>query len=277
MITTSKDWVSRYLEDGVYFPIPALSDTEAAAFRAGVEDFERTFEFRYGRAPRSSECGECHLNFDWARRLALHPGLLDIAEAVLGEDVLVHATTIFHKRPHSGTYVTWHQDGYFMRLDQPDYLSVWVALSDSTAENGCLRVVPGSHRNGRVAHGTDSVAERNLLASGLEVSSPVDEKDAADVVLRAGEVSLHHVNIVHGSNPNHSSTSRIGFAIRYVAPHVRQAAPHYPVVLGRGHDNFGGFRHHTDPAIEDMEKALEAHMQFCQELAAIRRASGRRT
>lgn len=164
-----------------------------------------------------------------------------------------------------------------MRLDRPDFLSVWVALSDSTPENGCLRVVAGSHRNGRMPHGDGAAADRNLLTSGLEISEEVKESDATDVVLRAGEASLHHIDTVHGSNPNRSASGRIGFAVRLVAPHVRQAGPHHSVVLARGRDGFGGYRIHTDPPFENAEAALDAHFAFSQELLAQRVAAGRKS
>ncbi len=274
---TAADWVGRYCEDGVFFPIPVLSREETCFFRNSVEDFERRFEARFGRAPAGAEVGQCHLHFEWASRLATDPRLLNIAEAVLGPDILIHSTTIFHKRPLSGTYVTWHQDGYHMELGKPDLLSVWVALSDSNPENGCLRLVPGSHKNGRLPHGQDAVAERNLLTSGLEISVAVDETEATDVVLREGEVSLHHVNIVHGSRPNDSAFSRMGFAIRYAAPHVRQRSAHHPVVLARGEDRFGEYSHYAESPEPDMGRALDEHVRFAQELVAQRVAAGRKT
>ena len=85
------------------------------------------------------------------------------------------------------------------------------ALTDSVVGNGCMRVVPGSHQRPILPH-RDTYAPDNRLSRGQEIEVDVDERDAVDVVLRAGEMSLHHVNIIHGSNPNPSDGSRIGFA-----------------------------------------------------------------
>jgi non-heme Fe2+,alpha-ketoglutarate-dependent halogenase len=264
--------VSSYRQDGVLFPVPALSRVEAAEFVHCIENLRQA----HGGSPKSYELSQCHLHFDWARRLVTHAAILDAVEDVIGPDILVHATSIFQKRPYDRTYVTWHQDGYYMRLDRPDFVSAWVALTDSTRENGCLRVVKGSHRNGCLAHTDAAVAERNLLSSGLEVAVQVDESTATDVLLRAGEMSFHHVNLVHGSNPNRSGFHRTGLAIRYVAPHVKQASPHHRVLLARGEDRHGHFDLQTDLPPEDFEQALAAQRRFSAELRARRQAQGRR-
>src|SRR5439155_26986027 len=100
--------------------------------------------------------------------------------------------------------------------------------SDSTAENGCMRVVAGSHQLDYQKH-VDTHAQENLLSRGQEVAVAVDEADATDVVLRPGAMSLHHVRIVHGSNPNRSDRRRFGYAVRYIMPRVRQSGQRWPV------------------------------------------------
>jgi ectoine hydroxylase-related dioxygenase (phytanoyl-CoA dioxygenase family) len=97
-----------------------------------------------------------------------------------------------------------------------------------------MRVLPGTHRQ-RLAH-CERRHDDNLLTSGLTVAGDIDQTAAVDLVLRAGEMSLHHVQIVHGSEANRSASKRIGFAIRYVAPDVNQALEHHVVVLARGRD-----------------------------------------
>lgn len=264
--------IADYRQDGVLFPAAALTPEEAAGYLNCIEEIERA----YGGNPKSHELSQCHLHFEWARRLVSHAAILDAVEDVIGPDILVHATSIFQKRPYDGTYVSWHQDGYYMRLDRPDFVSAWVALTDSTRENGCLRVVKGSHRRGRLAHTDSAVAERNLLSSGLEIAVRVDESTATDVVLRAGEMSFHDVNIVHGSNPNLSGRHRTGFAIRYVAPHVKQASSHHPVLLVRGEDRHGNFDVHTESPPEDFAQAVAQQKRFSANLRAMRQAEGRR-
>ncbi len=261
--------LNSYRADGILFPVSVLEQSEVSACRASLEQLEA----HLGGAPKSHELGQCHLYFSWAYRLASDPRILDAVEDVIGPDIVVHATTIFLKRPYDATFVSWHQDGYYLGLDQPDFVSAWVALTNSTPENGCLRVVRGSHRNGIVRHGNSAKSEQNLLTSGLEIAVAVEESEATDVVLRAGEMSLHHVNIVHGSNPNRSANARAGFAIRYVAPHVTQARPHFPVLLVRGRDPYGHFEIQNEVPGDDFEQSLAAFREFSNKLMARRRAT----
>lgn len=249
-----------------------LEPAEVIGFRSALERLEQCF----GGAPKGHDLNQSHLHFGWAYRLATHPRILDAVEQLLGPDVLIHSSTIFKKRPYEGTYVSWHQDTYFMRLDKPDLVSAWVALSDSNRENGCLRVVRGSHRRGNLAHTDSAISERNLLSSGLEIAVAVEESEATDVILRAGQMSLHHANIVHGSNANYSAQERCGFAIRYVAPHVRQSTPHHPVMLARGEDRCGHYRVKTAIPDDDLERGLAAQSAFSRELRAQRLAMGRK-
>ncbi|HET7114182.1 MAG TPA: phytanoyl-CoA dioxygenase family protein, partial [Pyrinomonadaceae bacterium] len=94
-------------------------------------------------------------------------------------------------------------------------VSAWIALTVSEPANGCMRVIPGSHKHGLLEH--DNVQDPNLLnRRGERLRMDVDESQAVDVVLRPGEMSLHHTNIVHGSNPNTSDGPRIGFIVRFV-------------------------------------------------------------
>jgi non-heme Fe2+,alpha-ketoglutarate-dependent halogenase len=267
---TSED-VAKYREDGVLFPISVFAAEEVQAFQAALAELERHFD---GRA-KPHEAGQCHLHFAWAARLVKDPRILDIVEDIIGPDILVHSSTIFKKFPREGSFVSWHQDGYYLDLDQPDFVSAWVALTESGPANGCLRVVRGSHRKGRMAHTNSAAAPRNLLTSGLEIQVRVEESEATDVVLRPGEMSLHDVNIVHGSNPNHSGISRVGFAIRYVAPHVIQASRHHQVMLARGADRYGRFEEYANAPAEDFELAAAAHRRFSGDLQAKRRRSGR--
>lgn len=268
----SAEDVSTYHRDGVLFPIPVLDRAEVAQFRAALEEMERYF----GRRPAPAEVGQSHLHFAWAARLATHPRILDAVEDLIGPDIIVHASTIFHKYPFEGAYVSWHQDSYFLQLDRADFVSAWVALSDSNQENGCLRVVRGSHRSGRLHHTDSAASENNMLVSGLNIAVAVQEEEATDVVLRAGEMSLHHLHIVHGSNANHSPHGRIGFAIRYVAPHVSQATPHHAVMLARGSDRYGHFQIHQGAPKEDFERAIAAQREFSAKLREQRQAQGRR-
>jgi ectoine hydroxylase-related dioxygenase (phytanoyl-CoA dioxygenase family) len=132
-------------------------------------------------------------------------------------------------------------------LEPPQSVTAWYAVDDSDVENGCMRVIPGTHRGGVREHGK---AERagNLLSINQEVPvTSEEEAGAVDLVLRAGEISLHHGMVIHGSNPNRSTRRRCGLTLRYITPAVRQVSLNsqgrgYAAVLVRGEDRF----HHFD-------------------------------
>jgi non-haem Fe2+, alpha-ketoglutarate-dependent halogenase len=224
--------VRRYEAEGYLSPLPVLSADEVAGYHAALMELE---DFAAG-LPRPTRSIQPHLFFRWAYELATHPRVLDAVEEIIGADILVHTTSIFCKRPREKSFVSWHQDGFYWRLSAPKLVSAWIALTESTVENGCLRVIPRTQQ--RVLPHTQRRHEQNMLTSGLTVEAELDEAAAVDIVLRPGEMSLHHVNLVHGSSPNSSDTWRIGFAVRYVSPDVSQELPHHQVVLARGRDDF---------------------------------------
>jgi non-haem Fe2+, alpha-ketoglutarate-dependent halogenase len=251
--------LARYDADGVLFPVPALGSGELAWFRAGFDEVSS----RLGDDRRPERFGQWHLCFRWAFDLATHPPILDAVESLLGPDLLVHSTTAFAKRPHSPDFVSWHQDGYNWGLDVPRLASAWVALSESTPENGCLRVIPGSHRRSRMEHFTRP-HEHNMLGTGLSVAADVDESIAVDVRLGAGEMSFHHVDIIHGSGPNGSDGPRIGFAIRYTTPEVSQRRSHHEVVVARGSDRHGHFALRTHPPEGSISEGWHAQLALSE-------------
>jgi ectoine hydroxylase-related dioxygenase (phytanoyl-CoA dioxygenase family) len=254
-ILTSEQ-VRDYQRDGILFPLPALTAAEAAR---SLQAF-RTIAACLETSPRQG-FGQWHLCFRCAHDLATHPAILDLVEDVLGPDILVHSSTLFHKPARSRNYVSWHQDGHYWQLDAPRLTSAWIALTPSTPGNGCLRVLPGSHAAGRVLH-NETPHQDNLLNSGLRVAAPIDESRAIDVCLAPGELSLHHVDLIHGSGANSSDVDRLGFAVRYASPSVRQVRVHHAVVLARGRDEFGHFQHLTERPSESLEEGLAAQAEI---------------
>jgi non-heme Fe2+,alpha-ketoglutarate-dependent halogenase len=250
----SEDEVTTYRREGILFPIPVLSQDETARYRGAYERFCE----QLGSRPNAAQSRNPHLFHGWAYDLATHRRILDAVEAVIGPNILVHHATLFCKYPGDGAFVSWHQDGFYLNLSEPLLVSAWIALSESNVANGCMRVVRNSHQRGKVEHANSAISDANLLLNGLEVACEVDERDATDVVLHAGEMSLHHVNLVHGSNPNHSAEPRLGFAVRYVAPSVRQAVAKVPTVLARGRNDEGYFEHLESPPIYSFADAVAA-------------------
>lgn len=257
---------AEYERDGVCFPIDGLSPGEVAYFFNAFRDFDRAL----GDNRSPALLRHWHLHVKWARELALYPRILDAVEDVIGPDIMVHSSTMFSKGPGNPAYVSWHQDGHYWELSAPRLVSAWVALSDSNSENGCMRVLRGSHRQGRAPHAENAVSAHNMLSSGLEITAPIDESQIADVELDAGQFSLHHVDIVHGSDPNHSGAPRIGYAIRYASPAVRQTLPHVAVLLARGVDQYNNYDHYTSEPAADNVAAVAALREFCEYATAVR-------
>lgn len=148
------------------------------------------------------------------------PEILDRVEALIGPNILVWGANFFLKEPHSSAYVSWHQDGTYWAMEPADIVTAWIALTPSTVQSGCLRVVPGSHHWPILAH-TETFAEGNLLSRGQEMAIDVNLATVRDIPLAPGEMSLHHVKMAHNSEPNRADHRRIGYAIRYVATHVK--------------------------------------------------------
>jgi non-heme Fe2+,alpha-ketoglutarate-dependent halogenase len=266
----SEDAVQRYRRDGVLFPIPALTPGEVERYREAFFDLER----RLGGKPTAQQLSQTHLHFRWAYDLATHPRVLDAVEDVLGPDILVWTVSIFPKHGRDPAYVSWHQDGTYWALDTTQVATAWVALTDSTVENGCMRVVAGSHQRPILPHRETHAAD-NLLSRGQEVEVEVKEEDATDIVLNAGQMSLHHVNIIHGSNPNRSAGRRVGFAVRFTTPATRQQEGEtQPAVLARGRDAYGHFEL-AGPPRGTIEEGVASQAESSRRLlAALSRTRG---
>lgn len=259
--------VRQYEKRGFLFPLPALTPLEVSTFRTAFEELEH----RFGGHLPPARVIQPQLHFRWAYNLTIHPAILDIVSCVIGANILVHSTTIFCKYPHDRAYVPWHQDGYYWGLSAPKVVSAWVALSDSHSANGCMRILPSTHNRTR-AHIERHHPHNMLFSTGSTVQEAVDESQAVDVVLRAGEMSLHHVDAIHGSQPNVSDEKRIGFAIRYAAADIHQALPHHAVILARGQMTRNTYSLLQTAPPDDIEAALSVQARFVQNMSQQRRS-----
>ena len=252
----SQEQVGRYQQDGILFPLDVMSAQEAAGMLQQLEANEAAhggrLSGRIGQKP--------HLLYPWMDQLVRHSAILDAVEAVLGPNLFCWASQFFAKNARDPGYVSWHQDGTYWGLSSPDVMTAWVALTPSVPQNGCMRVIPGTHKQ-QVPH-EDRFAATNLLSRGQEIAVDVDISQAVDVALQPGQMSLHHVLIFHGSEPNGSDVRRVGFAIRYVPTHVSQKSGiRESALLVRGQDEFGNFDHETSPEAEMHPDAVARHKQ----------------
>jgi non-heme Fe2+,alpha-ketoglutarate-dependent halogenase len=253
----SKAEIERYREEGFLSPIRVMSKDEALAYRRRLERFEA------GTAgPLKGDLRhKSHLLFTWLAELVRLPRILDAVEDLYGPDLLCWSSNFFIKERANPAYVSWHQDSTYWGLSKPDVVSAWVAFTPANTGNGAMRVIPGSHTLDQIPH-RDTFAKDNLLTRGQEIAVAVEESRAVTIELEPGEMSLHHVRLVHGSPPNPSGDRRIGFAIRYVPTDVRQIAGTDSASLVRGEDRFGHFEHEPrpaadlDPAMVDLHRAI---------------------
>lgn len=252
----SADAVAFYQEHGYYAPVRVLSAGEADATRRQLEAHEAT----HGRL-RGPLRHKSHLLFTWLDALIRTPAILDAVEDVIGPNILAWGSSFFTKETHDASYVSWHQDSTYWGLDPADIVTAWVALSESTVENGAMRVIPDTHKLDQIAH-RDTFAAGNLLSRGQEIAVEVDAAQAVALVLQPGEMSLHHVRLIHGSDPNPSDKRRIGFAIRYLPTHVRQVVGMQDsATLVRGVDTFGNFLPEQPPDADFSPTARAFHAQ----------------
>ena len=229
---------TQFERDGYCFPLPALSNDESAGLRKTLEHAER-------HAPTNLD------QYDWRRayshivipaisQLALDPRITDWVSAILGQDLLLLHTSIFVKEPMTEKFVSWHQDLAYWGLDGIDEVTAWFAMTPATIDNGCMRFVAGSHN--QWAQHEDRYHPDNMLSRSQEISVNVSEKDAVEVTLDAGEISLHHGRTFHASHPNRTEDRRIGVAFRYIMPSMRQThIKMQTAMLARGVDNYGHF------------------------------------
>lgn len=271
MKALSEAAVRQYHDQGYYSPVPVMERAEALALRSRLEGFEATAGRLAGKMRQKP-----HLLFTWLNDLIRHPRILDAVEDILGPDILCWGSSFFIKEPRTRSFVSWHQDSTYWGLAPADVITAWVAFSDSNAENGAMRVIPATHKLDQVPH-NDTFRPDNLLSRGQEIMVDVDERDAVMMPLHAGEMSLHHVRLIHGSDPNPSDHRRIGFAIRYIPTYVRQVAgTHDSATLVRGVDRHGHFLAEERPDADMSEAALAHHAAITGAHAAIlMRGTGR--
>ncbi|MDH3665019.1 MAG: phytanoyl-CoA dioxygenase family protein [Alphaproteobacteria bacterium] len=264
MMSLSERQVQHYQDLGYVSPVPVLSHDEVASYRARLEAIE---------ARGASEAGylrsKPHLLYTCFDELIRHPKILDAVEGVIGPNILCWSANFFTKEAKTTNFISWHQDLTYWGLDPADIVTAWVALSPATVESGCMRFVPGSHKMEIVPH-RDTFAEDNMLSRGQEVQVEVDEDEAVDIVLQPGEMSLHHVKLIHGSFANHSDDRRIGFAIRYMPTHVRQIVGEKDsAVLVRGVDVEGNFEHEVPPSADLTKTSLAQYAAIMKRQEAV--------
>jgi len=248
--------VAAFHRDGCVFPFRVLGPEQAAHYRRCLERHEAIA----GEPLQSNLRHKTHLLFTWADELVHNGAILDAVSDVIGPDILCWTTTFFIKERSSPGFVSWHQDSTYWGLDPDDVVTAWVAFTDATPENGYMQFIPGTHKVEQLPH-LDTFHRDNLLSRGQEIAVEVDKSKAVGIGLKAGEMSIHHIKLVHGSEPNRSNDRRIGFAIRYIPTYVRQTKVRDSAMLVRGTDKYHHFDPEPRPQADLDTEALAAHAE----------------
>lgn len=256
--------VRQFHDEGWVSPVRVMSAEAAAAIRARLEAHER----ETGGPLRGNLRHKSHLLFTFVSELVHHEGVLDAIEDLYGPDLLCWTTNFFIKEAANPAFVSWHQDSTYWGLSSPDVVTAWIALTRSDEASGAMSVIPGTHRMDQIPH-RDTFDARNLLTRGQEVAVDVDASKAVRLDLEPGEMSLHHVRIVHGSPPNASADRRIGLAIRYVPTSVRQLHGEDSATLVRGTDTYRSFEHEPVPSSDMQPDMVALHAAIAERNARI--------
>ena len=229
----SSNQLKQYEDKGFVSPINIFSKEKANEIRNEIESIEKEIPGELDNSGRYN----AHLISPLLDEVTHHPKILDAVQSLIGEDILVCGTTLFIKNPHEKGFVSYHQDAKYIGLEPHNWVTAWIAITDSNEHNGCMRMWSGSHKDNLKDH-DQMFNEGNLLTRGQTVNN-VPREETTPLILEAGQMSLHHPTVVHGSDLNKSNDRRIGFVIQsYIGTNVKQVIGKNSVQLARGVDNY---------------------------------------
>jgi len=237
-----------YEDNGFVAPIDVLTLDEAEEIRQEIEKIEKRWPNELVGLGRNY----AHMISPVFDKVCHNSKILDAVESIIGKDILVGGTTLFIKDPDNKVFVSWHQDAKYIGFEPHNWVTAWLAVTDASEENGCMRMWAGTHKE-KIRKHKDTFNESNLLTRGQTVPNIPLEKTVPNE-LKAGQLSLHHPMIVHGSTPNRSKNRRIGFVIQsYIGTNVDQIIGKVYVQQARGTDTFK-YHEHTKRPVELMSK-----------------------
>lgn len=229
--------VEHFRREGYAFPFDAIPAAEAASYVAKLDSYDAIL----GEEAQKQLKIKAHVAAPWIVALARNKNILDAVESLIGPDVMLFGTSMFSKKARDARFVSWHQDAAYYGLDPQEEVTCWVGLTDADIENGCMRVIPGSHLGADAVH-EETYDPQNMLGRGQTVRG-LDDSKAVYMPVKAGQFSMHHERTIHGSMPNPSDRRRVGISFFYMPTHVRSTIGRRTATLVRGTDKYG----HWDP------------------------------
>ncbi len=252
MTFLSSNQLKQYNEEGYLSPLDILSKKDALEARNEIELIEKKIPNEIDKSGRYN----VHLISPKLDAIVHNLKILDAVESIIGKNILVCSTTLFIKNPKEYGFVSYHQDAKYIGLEPHNWVTAWVAITDSYQENGCMKMWPKSHLE--IKYHEDKFNKGNLLTRGQTVER-VPHNKVKSVELKAGQMSLHHPRIVHGSGINKSDDRRIGFVIQsYIGTNVQQTLGKNSVQIARGKDdyNYHEVIHRTKSFMNDEDLSL---------------------
>ena len=261
-LTTNQ--LNHYKDKGYISPVNALTSSEAKEIRDEIEKIEN----KWLGALEGINRNYIHLISPIFNKICLNKNILDAVQSIIGKNILICGTTLFIKNPNEKGFVSYHQDAKYIGLEPHNWVTVWLAVTDTNEHNGCMRMLPGSHKENLKSH-EQKFDDNNLLTRGQTIKGvPLNKTEP--VILKAGQVSLHHPLVVHGSGLNKSNDRRIGFVIQsYIGTNVNQVIGKMFVQKARGEDQYK-FHEYSKIPIELMGKnEISSQNKANKELAKI--------
>ena len=264
MSNLSLEQINQYKEDGYIAPIDVLTKDEAEEVKGEIEYIEKKWPNEIEGLGRNY----VHLISPVLDKVSHNSKILDVVESIIGKDILVCGTTLFIKNPDKKGFVSFHQDAKYIGLEPHNWVTGWLAVTDANEENGCMRMLKGSHKKDLKFH-DQKFDENNLLTRGQTIEN-VLINETTPVILKAGQLSLHHPKIIHGSGLNKSKERRIGFAIQsYIGTNVDQVLGKIYVQQARGNDTFKFHEHVKRPTELMNENDIITRKKANEELSKI--------
>ena len=264
MANLSPEQIKQYQDKGYLAPIEALTKDEVNEVKEEIEFIEKKWPNELKGLGRNY----VHLISPIFDKVVHNSKILDTVEDIIGKNILVGGTTLFIKDPDKKGFVSFHQDAKYIGFEPHNWVTAWLAITDSNEENGCMRMYSGTHKENLKVH-NEKFNDGNLLTRGQTVENVPIEK-TEPVILKAGQMSLHHPKIVHGSGINRSDKRRIGFVIQsYIGTNVEQVIGKVYVQQARGEDAFNYHNHVERPTSTMGEKNINIRKIAMEELSNI--------
>ena len=264
MSNLSLEEINQYKQDGYIAPIDVLTKNEAEEIKKEIEYIEKKWPNEIEGLGRNY----VHLISPVLDKVSHNSKILDAVESIIGKDILVCGTTLFIKNPDKKGFVSFHQDAKYIGLEPHNWVTGWLAVTDANEENGCMRMLKGSHKKDLKFH-DQKFDENNLLTRGQTIEN-ILINETTPVILKAGQLSLHHPTIIHGSGLNKSKERRIGFAIQsYIGTNVDQVLGKIYVQQARGNDTFKFHEHVKRPTELMNENDIITRKKANEELSKI--------